>query len=174
MSKKVKSLMMEVFQKKMEGVEDCLIADVIGLDSNKTMELRSLLREKNIHLMVVKNSLARRAAEGTSLAPAFEGLEGSACVVWGAEDFVSLVKEVVELDGDEKFEVFKARGGSMDGESLTAETVKQISKWPNRLEQLSILSGQLTSAWSTLQSQMTGPGGQLASQIEKKAEEDDA
>ena len=172
MSKKVKSLMMETFQQKLEGVDDCLVADVIGLDSNSTMALRKRLRDKNIHLMVVKNSLARRASEGTSLAPAFEGLAGTACVVWGAEDFVSLVKEVIDLDGDEDFEVFKARGGAMDGEPLSPEKVKEISKWPNRVEQLSILSGQLTSAWSTLQSQLVGPGGQLASQIEKKSEEE--
>ncbi len=52
--------------------------------------------------MVVKNSLARRATEGTSLSTAFEGIEGSHAVLWGAEDFVSLVKEVNELDKDEE------------------------------------------------------------------------
>ena len=43
---------------------------------------------KNIKLMVVKNSLARRATEGTPLAPAFEGVEGTLAVVWGGEDIV--------------------------------------------------------------------------------------
>lgn len=171
MSKKVKNLITKTFQERLEGIEDCLVADVVGMDANSTTLLRKRLREKNINLMVVKNSLARRATEGTPLAPAFEGIDGTACVVWGAEDFVSLVKEVVDLDKDEEFDVFKARGGAMDGEQLSPEKVKEISKWPNRVEQLSILSGQLTSAWQTLQSQLTGPAGQLASQIEKKSEE---
>ena len=172
MSKKVKDLVTNTFKSRLDGVSDCLVADVIGLDANSTVKLRKQLREKNIQLLVVKNSLARRATEGTSLAPAFEGLDGTACVVWGAEDFVSLVKEVVELDKSEEFEDFKARGGVMDGEQLSPEKVKEISKWPNRLEQLSILSGQMTSAWSTLQSQLTGPGGQLASQVEQKSKEE--
>ena len=78
--------------------------------------------------------------KGTSLAPAFEGIEGSHAVLWGAEDFVSLVKEVTELNEDaEEFEKFEARGGVMDGEQLTPERVKEISKWPSRAEQLSML-----------------------------------
>ena len=60
----------------------------------------------------------------------------------------------------------------MDGEQLSPEKVKEISKWPNRLEQLSILSGQITSGWTTLQSQLTGPGGQLASQVEQKSKDE--
>ncbi len=172
MSKKVKELVTNTFKSRLDGVADCLVADVIGLDANSTVKLRKQLREKNIQLLVVKNSLARRATEGTSLAPAFEDLDGTACVVWGAEDFVSLVKEVVDLDKSEEFEVFKARGGVMDGEKLSPEKVQEISKWPNRMEQLSILSGQMTSAWTTLQSQLTGPGGQLASQVEQKSKEE--
>ncbi len=172
MSKRVKDLVTQTFQSRLDGVEDCLVADVIGLDANSAVKLRKELRAKNINLMVVKNSLARRATEGTSLAPAFEDLEGTACVVWGSEDFISLAKEIVQLDkNEEEYEIFKARGGVMDGEALSPEKVKEISKWPNRLEQLSILSGQLTAPWQTLSSQLNGPGGQLASQIEQKSEE---
>ncbi len=171
MSKNVKNLLTNDLVGRLEGVEDCLVANVIGLDANTTVVLRKRLREKDISLMVVKNSLARRATDGTTLAPAFDALTGTAAVVWGGEDFVTLVKEVVELDKSDDFEAFEARGGVLDGEPLSADKVKEISKWPSRLEQLSILSGQLTSPWTTLQSQLTGPGGQLASQIEKISEQ---
>ena len=58
----------------------------------------------------MKNSLARRATEGTVLAPAFEGVEGSAAVVWGAEDIVSLAKVVSKVLDDKQFEQFVAQG----------------------------------------------------------------
>ncbi len=174
MSKYVKDLLAKDLANRLEGVENCVLADVIGLDANSTSALRKRLREKDIRLMVVKNSLARRATEGASLAPAFEGLEGTAAVVWGAEDFVSLVKEVTALDKDEvEFGKFQARGGVMDGEKLTPEKVKEISKWPSREEQLSLLSGQMLGPGSTLSSQLIGPGGQLASQVKQVAEEDE-
>jgi ribosomal protein L10 len=172
MSKYVKDLLTKDLASRVDGVEDCVLANVIGMDANATTNLRKRLREKGIRLMVVKNSVARRATEGTSLAPAFEGLEGTAAMLWGADDFVSLVKEVVALDKDEEeFEKFTARGGVMDGEQLDTDKVKEISKWPSREEQLSMLVGQILGPGSTLAAQLIGPGGQLASQIGQVGEE---
>jgi large subunit ribosomal protein L10 len=172
MSKLVKDLMTKDLARRLQGVEDCVVANVVGLDSGSTANLRKRLREKNIRLMVVKNSIARRATEGSSLAPAFEGLGGSSAVLWGAQDFVSLVKEVVELDKDAaQFEKFEARGGVMDGERLSSDRVKEISKWPSREEQLSLLVGQILGPGANLAAQLIGPGGALASQIKQRAEE---
>ncbi len=166
MSKFVKDLLTRDLSSRLEGVEDCVVANVIGLDSNTTATLRRRLREKDISLMVIKNSLARRATEGTSLGPAFEGLDGNAAVVWGASDFISLVKEVTSLDkegGD--LEHFKAIGGVMDGEKLSPERVAEISKWPSRDEQLSMLVGQILGPGSQLVAQINGPGSQIAGQV---------
>ena len=74
------------------------LVSYVGMDANATHQLRTELSEKNINMMVVKNSLARRATEGTSIAPAFEGANGQVAVCWGSTDFVSLVKEIVRLD----------------------------------------------------------------------------
>ena len=91
--------------------------------------------------MVVKNSLARRATEGTTLAPAFEGAKGSQAVVWGSEDVVSLAKEVMAIADGDDFEKFEPTGGVLDGDKLTAADVKSVSKWPSRTEMLSTLIG---------------------------------
>lgn len=172
MSKYVKDLLTKDLVNRLDGVEDCLLANVIGLDANTTTALRKRLREKDIQLMVVKNSLARRATEGAALGPAFEGLDGNAAVVWGAEDFVSLVKEITNLDKDDgEFDKFQTRGGVMDGEALTAERVAEISKWPTREEQLSLLVGQMMGPGAQLSAQLIGPGGQLASQVKQVSEE---
>jgi large subunit ribosomal protein L10 len=174
MSKLLKSKIADDYRKRLEGVSDALLVNVIGLDSGNTFNLRKELRSKNIQLLVVKGSLAKRATEGTGLATAFEGGEGSLAVVWGGEDFVSLAKEVVEIQKKPEFEKCQARGGVMDGERLTAEKVKEISKWPNRVGQISILLGQILSPGSQLLSQLGSPGGALASQIEKKSKEEGA
>lgn len=167
MSKYVKNLISKELSDRLDGVDDALLVNVIGMDANNTVVLRKQLREKDISLMVVKNSLARRATEGTPLAAAFEGVEGTLAVVWGGDDFISLAKEVTALDKSSDFEKFEARGGVMDGEGLTPERVKEISKWPNREEQLSILLGQILSPGAQLQAQLLAPGGALQSQIEQ-------
>ena len=149
---------------------DAILVNVIGLNANKTVTLRKQLREKNIRLLVVQNGLIRRACEGTPLAPAFQSIEGPIAVMWGSEDFISLAQEVTQLDKTDEYKAFEARGGVMDGEPLTADRVREISKWPNREEQLSLLVGQILSPGAELSGALLGPGGQLASQIEKLAE----
>ena len=175
MSKYVKDLIAKDISGRLGEVEDCVLANLIGIDANSTVKLRKDLREKDINVMVIKNSLARRATEGTALAPAFEGLKGTAAILWGGEDFVSLVKEVDALHKDEEdYEAFETRGGIMDGEELTPEKIAEISKWPSRAEQLSMLVGQILGPGSQLSAQLKGPGGQLASQVkqvEEKASE---
>jgi ribosomal protein L10 len=173
MSKYVKGLLAKDISNRLEGVTDCVLANVIGLDANTNVALRKRLREKEIRLLVVKNSLASRATEGTALAPAFEGITGTNAVLWGAEDFVSLVKEVEDLNKDEAFDDFKTRGGIMDGEQLSPERVTEISKWPSRAEQLSLLVGQILGPGSQLVAQLTGPGSALASQVKEKAGEEE-
>ena len=90
--------------------------------------------------------------------------------MWGAEDIVSLAKEAAELHKDEELEAFVAKGGFMDGEAITSQKVMEISKWPTRTEQLSILVGQLNGPGSQLAAQLKGPGSQLAGQIKSKSE----
>lgn len=174
MSKFVKNLIRDDLRRRLEGVENALLVSVAGLDANKNSRLRKTLREKDISLLVIKNSLARRATEGTPLAAAFEEMEGSLAVVWGGEDIVSLAKQITALAGEKQWEPFTARGGVMDGSRLTAEQVAQVSKWPSRQEQLSILSGQILSPGATLAAQLTGAGASLASQIKQKGEDEEA
>ena len=171
MSRYVKQLLANDISRRLEGVENALLVNVIGMDANQTVGLRQELRHKDIRLMVVKNSMARRATQGTPLAPAFESMDGTLAVIWGGEDFVSLVKEVSRLDKSGDYEQFTARGGVMEGEQLTPDRIRDMSKWPSRQEQLSIVSGQILSPGARLASQLIAPGGAVASQIEKKAEE---
>src|SRR5690606_28468067 len=98
MSKYVKDLMVRQFSERLSGVDDALLVNVVGLTANQTVALRRHLRDKNIHLMVVRDSLARRATEGPPLASALSQMEGSLAFVWGAEDFIALTKEIVKLD----------------------------------------------------------------------------
>lgn len=172
MSKLVKQLMTQDLQQRWEGVGDALVVDIAKLEANDNVALRKRLREKNISMMVVKNSLARRASEGTSLAPAFEGLEGANAVVWGAEDVVSLAKEVIAIAEGDDFKEFHPKGGAMDGSQLTPEAVKQVSKWPSRSEQLSMLVGQILGPGATLSGQLLGPGRTLGGQIKQVSEKE--
>jgi len=175
MSKYVKELVTRDLKRRFDGVADAVLVTYTGMDANTTNELRGELSEKNIHMMVVKNSLARRATEGSTLQPVFEGTSGQVALMWGSSDFVSLVKEAVRLDKDaEKYSKFTASGGVMDGERLDEDGVKAISKWPSREEQVSMVVGQILAPGANLSGALLGPGRALNSQIKSKGEGDES
>ena len=172
MSKQLKNMTVEEYSRRLKGVSDAILVNVIGMDSLATFNFRKELRSKQLSLLVVKSSLARRATEGTSLVSAFEGSDGSLAVIWGGEDFVSLAKEIVELQKKPEFEKCKSRGGVMDGEKLSPEKLAEVAKWPSRTQQIGILLGQILAPGANLLSQIKAPGGLLLSQIKKKGEQD--
>ena len=170
MSKYVKKLITDEIRNRLDGVKDALLVNVIGLTANANNRLRARLAESNVKVMVVKNSLARSACEGTSLDGLFNSIDGANAICWGGEDIVSLAKVIVKIAKDPEFaQVFTPTGGIMDGEQLSPEAVKDVSKWPSREEQIAILLGQICGLGGKISAQICSPGAKLASQIKKKA-----
>jgi ribosomal protein L10 len=171
MSKFVKKLISRDIANRLDGVNDAIVANIVGMTGNENYTIRKTLRDQGLGLMVVKRSLAAMATEGTSLRPAFDNQAGSLAVIWGGEDFVSLVRTVTKLADSGTFAKFEIKGGVMDGEALTAEQVKKVSKWPSRQEQISMLVGQILSPGATLSGQLVGPARKIAGQVKKMIED---
>lgn len=174
MSKFVKNIITEELKKRLAGVENALLVNIVGMEVNDSNRLRSALAAKDIRVMVVKNSLAARATEGTSLSAAFQGLTGSTAVCYGATDIVALAKELVKVSKDKQFAKLALLGGVLDGEAFAADKVVEISKWPTREEQIAILVGQIVGVGSKLSSQLLSGGANLASQIKQLADKEEA
>ena len=170
MSKYVKQLVTKDISNRLDGVEYLMLVGLTGINANKTVDLRAALADKGIDLLVIKNSLARRATEGTVLAAAFQGLTGPCAVCWGGSDVVSLAKELVKLSKDKTLQGFEIRGALLDGERLDGAAAAEVSKWPTREEQIAILLGQILGVGARLTGQFISFGGKIASQIEKIAE----
>jgi large subunit ribosomal protein L10 len=170
MSKQMKSMLVDDLKGRLDGVGELIVVSLGRLDAQKTTQLRQALRKKRINLQLIKNSLARMATSGTALAPAFEQADGMLAIAWGGEDVVDLAKELDRLSGVKDYEGFECRGGAIDGARLDAADVKQVAKWPTRAEQLSLLSGQISSLAATLSGQILSAGGGLAGQIASHVE----
>ena len=171
MSKLIKNMLVDDLKGRLQGVGEVIVVSLGRLDAQKTTQLRQALRKKRISLQLVKNSLARRARLGTPLEPALEEAEGMLAIAWGGDDVVDLAKELDRLSGVKDFDGFECRGGALDGARLDAGDVKKVAKWPTRVEQLSILSGQISSLAGTLAGQIVSAGGTLAGQISQRAED---
>ncbi len=171
MSKRIKNMLIEDIRTRLNGVGDVILVCLGQLDAQKTTELRRTLRQKNIHLQLIKNSLARQATLDTPLAPAFTETEGMLAMAWGGEDVVDLAKELDRIVKLKEYGGVEFRGGALDGSRLDAGDVTAVAKWPSRAEQLSILSGQISSVGSMLSGQLLSAGGAIASQLKSRVEE---
>ncbi len=174
MSKFVKQLLTDGVKSRLTDVQSLLLVSMVGLNANTTHKLRGALAEKGIQMMVIKNSMAARATEGTPLAAGFKDLRGAHALCWGATDIVALAKEIVKLSKDKAYKGFEVRGAVIDGEAYNAAGAEDVSKWPTREEQISILLGQIVGVGAKLSGQFIGIGAALVSQIKQIAEKEGA
>jgi large subunit ribosomal protein L10 len=102
----------------------------------KDQELRNRLREAGAEYTVVKNTLARRAAEGTPFAQAAEHFKGVTAVALGQGDAVTLSKAVSKFAKDNP-EVFTFKAGVVEGKVVALRDVEAIASLPPKEELIS-------------------------------------
>jgi large subunit ribosomal protein L10 len=116
-----------------------ILTDFTGLKVEQMTELRQLLREKGLEYVVVKNTLLKRAAEGTSVAGLLADLAGPNGLALSYGEPVDLAKILVEFaKTNPKLEV---RKGLLGQQVISAEQVTNLAKLPGREVLLSQLLG---------------------------------
>ncbi len=107
-----------------------VLTDYKGLNVAAMNDLRAKLREAGIEYQVVKNTLLRRAAEGTPVAEISESFTGPSAVAMSVDDPVAPAKVLVDFSkANEKLEI---KVGVMDGKLLDAGSIKALSALPPR------------------------------------------
>ncbi len=132
MSKPVKELVIGAYKNKFEDVTGALVLDIRGLTSNDNNTLRNGLLKKQIRVTVVKNSLAKKAFNGTALDPLGPALEGPSALAYG-ESVVDVAREIIEWT--KKIKTLTYKGAVLDGQYFAgAAGVKRLSEFPTRAE----------------------------------------
>lgn len=114
-----------------------VIADYRGVSSNGMNELRAKARAENISLRVVRNTLAKRAVQGTEYACVEGVLVGPTILAFSMEDpgaAARLLKDYAK-ENDE----FEVKALSVGGELLDANQIDRLAKLPTREQALSTL-----------------------------------
>jgi large subunit ribosomal protein L10 len=118
------------------NAQTIVIAEYRGVGVGSMTQLRAKAREQGVYLRVLKNTLARRAVEGTPFAGLAEHMVGP--LVYGVSaDPVAAAKVLHQFSKqDDKFVV---KAGSYDGNVLNAAQVAELASIPGREELLSKL-----------------------------------
>jgi len=133
--------MVSELQTKFQKAKGVVFTDYRGLNVEEITGLRNSLRSAALEYKVVKNTLARIAAEGTPVSAAKDNFTGPVGIAIGYDDPVLLVKKILEFNKiNEKLQI---KGGVIEGGVCSVDSLKKISELPSRDIQLSVLAGTL-------------------------------
>jgi large subunit ribosomal protein L10 len=169
MSKRIKEMEIAEIRRRIGDRREILVLNSAKLDAITANRFRLKLRESNITLLTVKNSLAKKALEESGLKGLDPFLEGPTTLVWGGEDVVALSKEISRWAKEIK--ELEIKGGTVEGTSLSPAGVEELSKSPSREELIGQIVGRVLGPGARLAGALLGPGGKLAGQLKTLSEE---
>jgi len=148
LNKQEKSRIVSELQDKFGKAKGIVFTDYRGLNVEELTNLRIALRASAVEFKVVKNTLAKIAAEGTPVNVAKDIFSGPIGIAIGYDDPVLVVKKVLEYSKtNEKLEI---KGGVVEGAVYAPAQIKAISELPPREVLLSMLVGAMQSPLSKL------------------------
>jgi large subunit ribosomal protein L10 len=137
MDKEQKAEAVEEIAERLGEADAIFAVDYRGLSVPDAAELRNRLREADATFRVVKNRLAKRAAEQAGTPQLEELLDGPIALTFVKGDAVVAAKAIFTFSRQQG--VLEYRGGLMDGEALDPEEFGAIARLPG----LDVLHGQL-------------------------------
>ena len=137
-----------LLQAKFADAKAAVLSDYCGLNVQEMSELRGMLRQADVELHVVKNTLARRAVESTHLEPLGEYVKGPVAVALTLDDAVGMAK--VLSDYSRKEPKLDIRVGMVEGRVLTAQQLAQVAALPPREVLLAQMLGAMQNPLSGL------------------------
>jgi len=170
MSRPVKELLRKDMSRRLAGVNSLALVAFTGVDANSARQVRSRLRQRQIRMFVVKNSIARQAFREMGLPAAADLLDGPTAVAYGSDSVVSIVRELLEMG--KEVPALGVKGAVMEGEGYGPDQIEALSKYPTRDEAIGRVAGLAIAPGRRLAGCLVGPGGRVAGLI--KAVEDRA
>ena len=129
-AKQQKQVIIDEIKAKLETAQSAVVIDYIGITVEQADAMRKKLREANVDYTVYKNTLMKRAIEGTAFAPLADVLEGPSAIAISSEDATAPARTLNEIIKDYKKMEFKA--GIVEGEFYDKAGIEQIAEIPSR------------------------------------------
>ena len=149
-----------------KGAQSVVLVDYRGLTVEQDTELRKQLREAGIIYKVCKNTMMKRAFEGTEFEGLTPYLEGPSAMAVAKEDATAAARIICKFAKTaDKLEV---KAGVVEGKVYDMAGVVALSAIPSREELLSKLLGSIQSPianFARVIKQIAENGGAVATEV---------
>ena len=132
----------------LDGAKSVVLVDYLGLTVEQDTNLRRALRKEEITYKVYKNTLIKRAIEGTEFESLSKDLEGPTAIVVSKNDATAPARVIAEFA--KTADKLNLKSGVVEGTYYDAKGIEAIAQIPSRETLLSRLLGSLQSPIANL------------------------
>ena len=128
-AKQAKQVIIDEIKAKLDGAQSAVVIDYMGTTVAQADAMRKKLREANVDYTVYKNTLIKRAIEGTEFAPLADVLDGPSAIAISKEDATAparVLKEVID-----EFKKMEFKAGVVEGAFYDQNGIKEIANIPS-------------------------------------------
>ena len=168
-SKGKKNEELEHLKKDLTDAKNLFVAQFQGMTVAQDTELRMKIRETESKYRVVKNTLARKAAEGTPAENVAKTFDGSTAIAYNGRDPVSLAKALTAYAKTNPLFVFKA--GIVEGRVINLADIASIAAMPSKEELIAKLLFLINSPAQRLAVAINGVARNLAVVLKQAVEQ---
>jgi len=163
--KEQKQEQVELIAEKLRRAKVAVLTDYRGLTVSQIQDLRARLRGGDVEYRVIKNTLARRAAEAAGHKALESELKGPVAIAFGYDDLGVPARLINEFVRATRLKL-DVTGALVEGRVFSAEQVKQLADMPSRETLLSQLAGTIQSPLARLAGALQTPLSTLAGALE--------
>ena len=160
---------LDALKKDLTDAKNLFVAKFQGMTVAQDTDLRQKIRETKSQYRVVKNTLARKAAEGTPAEGVSKAFDGSTSIAYNATDPVSLAKALTAYAKINPLFVFKA--GMVEGRVVNIADITNIASMPSKKELFAKLLFLINSPAQRLAVAINGVARNLAVVIQQAVEQ---
>ena len=162
MNRAQKAQLVEELSDQLKAAPLVVLADYRGVTVPEITELREKLRAEGVSYKVIKNTLTRRAVEGTPMESIGAHLTGMTGVLVSGDDPIAAAKALRAVTKDlRKTDRFVIKGGFFDGDAIDAAMVDRVADLPSKEELFSTLLRTIQEGPRQILGVLQGPARDL-------------
>jgi large subunit ribosomal protein L10 len=163
-----KTVQVEKLGKELQSVSSLIVTTYNKLTVTQDYELRKTLRASGAKYLVVKNTLAERAAKGTKVEEVLKDLSGVTSIAYTSGDPVALAKALSKYAKDNP--EFSFKSGVVEGRVISINQIQALATMPSKEEIYSKLLFLINAPAQRLVTVMNAVGRDVAVVIKQGVE----
>ena len=137
LNRKQKQVIINDLKGDIEKAQGLFLTNLIGISANDAVRIRKEVRDAGGKIVITRNTLFGKAAQGTYAENALSGLKGTNAIAFAYEDAAAVAK--ILKDAGKGLELVDLKAGYLEQKELDKNQVLELANLPSRDEMLGTL-----------------------------------